>query len=124
MRRLRRGLGLVALVWLSCQVGLLATVPIVLWAGFADELPECTCAHGDHAMCPMHHKPVRSATICLLRSAGTGGAAVLASIFSFVGVLTSPTLVMIPSPALSPVSIPVTTVSRGPTAPEPPPPRA
>jgi hypothetical protein len=91
----------VMLVWLSCQAGLLAMVPVVLWAGIADELPECTCTHGDHAMCPMHHKQVRGSTICLMRSADSSNGALLRSIVSFVGVLASPTPVMIPPSALT-----------------------
>lgn len=124
MRRLRRALGPIAAIWLSCQLGLLATAPIVIWAGIAGELLECACTHGDHAVCPMHHKPAPGSRICLMRSADNGETAVLASIFSFVGVLTLPTEAMIPPSTQSVVQAPTTSSSRRPAPPDPPPPRA
>jgi hypothetical protein len=124
MTRFRPALGAIALVWLSCQVGLFAAAPIVLWAGIADELLECTCTHGDHAMCPMHHRPAPGSKICLMRSANSNGSAVLASIFAFVGVVPSPAQAIIPVSGQSVVNTVTTTASRRPTPPDPPPPRA
>ena len=54
--RLRRLLGPLAAVWIACQLCFLVGGPIALVARVADEEPECTCTHGDHAMCPMHHR--------------------------------------------------------------------
>jgi hypothetical protein len=124
MTRLRRAVGPIAAIWLSCQVGMLATAPIVFWAETAEGLLECTCSHGDHAICPMHHKPAPGSKICLMRSADTGEAAVLASLFSFVGVLTVPTQAMIPPSTQPVVQTPTTSSSRRPAPPDPPPPRA
>jgi hypothetical protein len=72
----------------------------------------------------MHHKPAPGSTICLMRGATDSDAAVLASIFNFVGVLATPTLAITP-PAAQPVVAALTTAtSHRPARPDPPPPRA
>ena len=123
MTRLRRFLGPIAAAWLTCQTSILLGVPVVFWAASAEELLECTCTHGDHAMCPMHHKPARGSTICLMRGATDNGAAVLSSLVGAAGVLPATSFV---SPAAIPDVIPakLTTILVRPAPPEPPPPRA
>lgn len=124
MTRLRCALAPIAAAWLICQVSILITAPAAFWVASAEDLLECTCAHGDHAICPMHHKPAPGSKICLMQGAGEGDAAVLSSLFGAVGLLPAPT------PIAAPVSIQIvvdtegTTTSLRPTAPEPPPPRA
>jgi hypothetical protein len=124
MPLVRRALGPVAALWLCCHIGLLASAPIVFWTGAAEELLECTCSHGDHAICPMHHKPAPGSKICLMRSANDNDAAVLSSFFSFIGVLTAPTLAITPPSPQSVVATLTTTTSNRPAPPDPPPPRA
>jgi hypothetical protein len=124
MTRLRHLLAPIAFVWLTSQAGLLAAMPIALWAGTAEELLECRCAHGDHAICPMHHKPARGSRICVMQTADQSGAALLASIVNVAGVLPSPAQPIVP-PQVRPVDDLITTVSsRRPVPPDPPPPRA
>ena len=124
MTRLRRFLGPIAAAWLTCQTSILLGAPAVFWAASAEELLECTCAHGDHAMCPMHHKPARGSTICLMRGATDSDAAVLSSLVGAAGVLPATSFVSAPVPI--PVVIPAraTTILVRPAPPEPPPPRA
>jgi hypothetical protein len=124
MTRMRRALGPAAIVWLCCQAAPLLAAPLVIWMGAPAELVECTCTHGDHAMCPMHHKRAAGSTLCLMRSTNGGDTAVLASMFHFAGVLTTLDEAVVPQPADSHVSGPITTASRRPAPPDPPPPRA
>jgi hypothetical protein len=123
MTRLRRALGRIAIAWLLCQAGLLAATPIVLWAGAGEGLLECTCAHGDHTYCPMHHAPKPGSKTCFMQNGDNSGVSVLASIFGFVGMLTASSQVVAPSPASSLVQT-AGTASCRPTPPDPPPPRA
>ena len=122
--RLRHLLAPIAFVWLTSQVGLLAAMPIALWAGTAEELLECTCTHGEHAMCPMHHKPAPGSRICLMQSTDDSNAALLASIVHVAGVLAVHTEPIIPPQArLVDDLVPISS-SRRPVPPDPPPPRA
>lgn len=124
MSRLRRALGPIVAFWLSCHVGQLVAVPVVFWAGHGDALLECTCAHGDHAICPMHHKPAPGSTICLMQSTTGDDAAVLAATLTFVGVLgTVPQLTPPASPRLRLVGTDAFVLTPLVT-PDPPPPRA
>src|SRR5262245_42968296 len=99
MKRLRRALGPMAAAWLLCQAATWTATPLVFWLSPAAESLECTCAHGDHAICPMHHKPAAGSKLCLMRSADDSGPAVLTSILSAVGIV----------PAAASVLVPVTT---------------
>ena len=123
MTRLRRALGRFAVAWLLCQSATLAILPAAVWASAEDPL-ECTCAHGNHTICPMHHKPAPGSRQCQMRSTHHGDPALLSSLFSAIG--------------LVPPSAPATVSERGslvvhpdatgvilrPAAPDPPPPRA
>jgi len=124
MIRLRCVLAPIAAAWLLCQVSILIAAPVAFWVASAEELNECTCAHGDHAICPMHHKPAPGSKICLMRSSDSRDAAVLSSIFGAVGLLPAPALITAPIPVQFVVRVEGTTTSLRPAAPEPPPPRA
>ena len=69
MARIRRALGRIAVAWCLSQLAGMTIAPTILLAWGADAL-ECTCDHGDHALCPMHH-PRNGARTCV--PALTGG---------------------------------------------------
>ena len=124
MKRLRRALGPIAATWLLCQAASLSVAPVVVWLNPAAGLLECTCTHGDHAICPMHHKPAAGSKLCLMRGADDSGTAVLTSLLSGVGI------VPVTAPVLAPPSTLAVAVSYAappslrPAPPDPPPPRA
>jgi hypothetical protein len=123
MTRLRRSLGRLAVAWLLVQSAALAAGPAIVAITAEDPL-ECTCAHGGHTYCPMHHKSAPSSTRCQMSSSGNGDAAVLSSLFTPVGVLSSPVVVCAPQPRITIVAADVTRTSARPASPDPPPPRA
>jgi hypothetical protein len=125
MTGLRRALGRVAVVWLLCQTATMTLAPMLLLSGSAHaELLECTCEHGDHAICPMHHKPAApDSKLCFLRSADPGGIAALSWLFNGVGLLPAPAPEITPVAQHIRVRVDVTTASRRPIPPDPPPPR-
>jgi hypothetical protein len=96
----------------------------VFWVSSAEDLLECTCTHGDHAICPMHHKPAPGSKLCLMGSADDSGTAVLSSIFGAVGLVPVPTPVAVPLSDHPIVLLDITTTSLRPAPPDPPPPRA
>lgn len=124
MTQLRRALGPIAAAWLFYQVVTLTAAPIVFWVGSGEELLECTCKHGDHAICPMHHKPAPDAKICLMRSANDSGTAVLTSLLTGVGLIAEPTKVAAPLSTRILIVTESTAPSLRPPPPDPPPPRA
>ena len=124
MPHLRRTLGPIAAMWLSVQLGLALVPAFIFSAGQAQARLECTCAHGDHSACPMHHEAAAGATVCLMRSAENSGTALVRSIFTFVAVLAAPAPNFVPQPDTSVDQAPVRTSSRRPAPPDPPPPRA
>ena len=122
MTRLRRAIGVIAITWLSCQVTTLALAPVILW--IAAEAPvECLCTHGDHAFCPMHHKPAPGSKLCLMRSVNDLGTAVLTSVYGAVGLLPVTVAAMMPElqPSLAGSDLATALVRTAP--PDPPPPR-
>jgi hypothetical protein len=124
MRGLRRALGRIAVAWLLCQAATVTLVPTAI-SGFAGvHVVECTCSHGDHATCPMHHKPAPGSKLCLMRSANDSGIAVLSWLLNGVGLM--PAAAQSVTPASEPVRLffDVTTASLRPAPPDPPPPRA
>ena len=123
MTRLRRVLGPIAAAWLFCQVATLTTAPVVFWVISAEDLLECTCTLGDHAICPMHHKPAPGSKLCQIRSANDRGTAVLSSLFGAVGVVPVPTQVVAPISDDNVLLVEITTASLRPAPPDPPPPR-
>jgi hypothetical protein len=125
MLRLRRALGRIAIVWLVCQAATLTLVPTAFSSGSAGiHLVECTCSHGDHATCPMHHKPAPDSKLCLMRSANDSGIAVLSWLLNGVGLVPSTTHGAVAASQPARVFFDVTTASLRPAPPDPPPPRA
>ena len=128
MTRLRRALVPLAALWLSCQVGTVALVPVALWVTAADpHAAECTCGHGADAMCPMHrHKPAGAPTSdCSMQAANETGTAVLTSLVGVTGLVpqATPSLVgLIPSTHVRSFDVGVRGERHVP--PDPPPPRA
>jgi hypothetical protein len=124
MPHLRRALGPIAAAWLFVQLGLMLVPAFVFSAGTADARLECTCAHGDHTICAMHHKAASAATVCLMRSAHNSGAVLIRSVYTFVAVLAAPTQSITPPPDVPVVHTISTPSSRRSAPPDPPPPRA
>jgi hypothetical protein len=93
MQRIRRQLVRVASGWLVLQLATVSSVPVVLCAGISSAAAdvECTCSHGDGAVCPMHHAtPERDSNACSCRSTTDDGLAILASLFGETAVLDRP----------------------------------
>src|SRR5215470_8310805 len=91
MKRVRRALGLLTASWLVTQAALLISPSIALLAAAHEETAaECTCAHGDHAICPMHHRPAQGTRICLIGSVDDA-LATLGSLFQAAGLMPSMT---------------------------------
>lgn len=128
MTRLRRLLAPLAAIWLSCQIGAVALVPVAMWLNAADpHAAECTCGHGADAMCPMHrHKPAGSSSShCSMQATNGTGTAVLTTLVGVAGLIPesmSSLVAPVPSTNVSPADVDV----RGerPVPPDPPPPRA
>lgn len=124
MTRLRRLFRSVAVTWLLCQAATLSLAPIAFSFGTAEHLLECTCTHGDHAVCPMHHRPAPDSTLCLMQNANDSSQAVLGPLHGAIGVLPVQTQVaaLVVKRPLS--SLEITTIVLRPAPPDPPPPRA
>jgi hypothetical protein len=126
MTHLRRVLAPVTAIWLFCQVGTVALVPVALWIAAADpHAAECTCGHETGAMCPMHHKSTGGPAPCAMRAAASGSAAaVLTTLVSMAGLVAEPTRSIQPAlPSPYPASADDRVVGERPVPPEPPPPR-
>jgi len=127
MTRLRRALVPLVAMWLSCQVGTFALVPVVLWVNAADpHAAECTCGHGADAMCPMHrHKPAGdSNNPCSMQASNQTGTGVLTTIVGAAGLIpeSTPSFVA-PGPSISVSPMDVDVRGERPVPPDPPPPR-
>jgi hypothetical protein len=125
MSRIRRILGPLAACWIVCQLAGFALAPAVVWASTAEMLLECTCSHGDHAVCPMHHKPAPDAKRCLMRSAqDKSDIAVLGSLFGGLGLTPEVSTASVPT-LIAPITLAeIVTKALGSDPPDPPPPRA
>jgi hypothetical protein len=122
MTRLRRSIAPFAMAWMLCVTAGQVVPPLVYWDTSADALLECTCAHGDHAMCPMHHRPVPGH--CQMRGAADPAVNLLAAIT--IGVSTAPATTSVVVAGHVPTAMPVGDLppSMRPSPPDPPPPRA
>jgi hypothetical protein len=111
-------------VWLVMQAALLASPSVVLLAAAHEETgAECTCAHGDHAICPMHHRPAPGTRICLIGSADDT-LATLGSLFQPAGLMPSITSA-VPLEPIPTASVESTfTITCRSAPPDSPPPRA
>ncbi len=124
MASMRRALARLAVAWLLCEATTWALSPVVLWASESHSL-ECTCAHGEHAICPMHHKDsAPGVRTCVIRSADGEGVAVLTWLLTGVGLVPAGTVAAVLLVEPLPMIVDVTTASLRPPPPEPPPPRA
>jgi hypothetical protein len=125
MASCRRAVGRIAITWLLCQATTLTLVPAVFWSVFAeDHLLECTCTHGDHAICPMHHKPTPGSKRCALASLDDSQTAAVGSLLVGVGPVPTAARIVAPVSEYRFRLIELTTVSLVPTPPDSPPPRA
>jgi hypothetical protein len=121
---MRRVLGRVAIAWLFCQASALTFAPVVFWYGSAEAgRVECRCTHGDHAVCPMHHKPAPGSKICLMQSADDSSRAVLSWLLN-VGVVPAPGEAVVLEPTGRRLVFEISVTAPGSLPPDPPPPRA
>jgi hypothetical protein len=126
MARLRRVLAPVAALWLFCQIGTVALVPVALLHAADAHGEECTCGHGLGAMCPMHHKPASPPADCAMQAAeGSGAAAVLTGLINVAGLVPEATTGLAAAAATAAVDV-ADAHLRGERSvpPDPPPPRA
>jgi hypothetical protein len=125
MTRLRRALGVVAAVWLFCQVVAVALAPIAVATASTDgSAAECTCTHGENASCPMHHKRASGSTICVMQNATGEATVLLTTLFGLAGLTSPPVVLAVP---VQPGRVALTDpqmIAAHPTPPDPPPPRA
>lgn len=122
MARMRPLLTRFAFVWLLCHATTLTVTPTILPFGGGAML-ECNCVHGDHAICPMHHKPVQGSELCLMQSAEDGRVATFSWLLN-LGLLPGPTATIAPECRQIRAHIDLTTATLQPSPPDPPPPRA
>jgi len=123
MSLIRRALGRIALASLLSQIALLVAVPVLIVHAEADSL-ECTCTHGDHAMCPMHHRTFTGKGRCAMRGGADLALALVPALLGPTAAMSSPTATS--QPAANHVSFVRITVSpiRLAVSPDAPPPRA
>ena len=89
MSRLRRFIAPFTAVWLVLQIAGVAAESVT-WAVSGDAI-ECTCGHGDHAICPMHHHPTLRPGRCAVRAADTAELVDVASLLMAPAIVTSDT---------------------------------
>ena len=70
MTPIRRALGAVAVAWCLCYTVGATAVPVIMLLTGAESL-ECTCVHGEHALCPMHNSRSGART-CVMDASGDG----------------------------------------------------
>src|SRR6476620_12728156 len=127
MTRLRRALAPLAAIWLVCQLGAAALVPAALSASAGQERAAgCTCGHGTHAMCPMHHhKPSGPDRTCSMQPVNTTPTAVLSALVGLPGFVPGATSALVsPDASTHAEKTAVDDRGRRPLPPDPPPPRA
>ena len=123
MVRPRRALYRIAIAWLLCQAAAITLAPVGLALGSRDALVECRCAHGDHDICTMHHKPAPGSRACVMTGAGDQDVGVMGWM-AFPGVLPPPApVVVVPEPQPFSLLTDATARSLHPSPPDPPPPR-
>lgn len=123
MTRVREALVLLTALWLVMQAALLISPSIVLLAAAHEETAaQCTCSHGEHAICPMHHRPVPGTRICLIGSADDT-LATLGSLFQAAGLMPSITSAAAPAPIPTASIDSTSTITFRSVPPDSPPPR-
>jgi len=125
MAQLRHVLAPFTAIWLFCQIGAVASAPLAVWISTTDRhLAECTCGHGDGAMCPMHHKPAGKSSPCALQAANGSATAVLTTFVVMVGFIAEPTpSILAANPSKHSLAADVNLTGECPVPPDPPPPR-
>jgi len=127
MPHLRRVLAPLTAIWLFCQIGTVALVPVAVWFSAADAHPEeCTCGHGhgQAAMCPMHHKSGGKSARCAMQAANSSGAAVFQTLIGTAGLVPEPADSIQPAvPSARARALDVHIAGERPVPPDPPPPR-
>ena len=116
----------IATAWLFCQAAGVVAAPVAFWATAEGEL-ECTCVHGDHAICPMHHRrsPDAPHPRCVMQGTDDTAAVVLSTLLGGAAALMPSASVFIGAPPDEPVRPEViASASLRPAPPDPPPPRS
>jgi hypothetical protein len=125
MRLVRALLGPLAAAWLLCHATTLGAVPVLLWAAAADAEPiVCTCMHGDHEVCPMHHTRGARPGVCAMQDASGGGTALMTPLPGPLGIVPPVADWAAPDLAAPRVTANAVAASLRPVPPDPPPPRA
>jgi hypothetical protein len=125
MPQLRRALGPVAALWLLCQLGTGALVPVALLTAADSHTLACTCGHGADEMCPMHHKRPSSPVRCAMQAAGESGTAALTTLVGLSGLIPESTPAIVAASATPNVAaVDAHLIGERPVPPDPPPPRA
>jgi len=104
------------------QAALLISPSVVLLTAH-EETAECTCTHGEHAICPMHHRPAPGSRICLLGSADNT-LATLGSLFQAAALMPSATSAPVPATTSVALIGSASAIPFRPVSPDPPPPRS
>lgn len=125
MNRLRRALGIVAVIWLTGRMVTVALAPAELWLSGRDARgDDCECMHGADATCPMHHSSTTSREKCAMRGVAPVDGLALTSLLGASGCLTTTSSALFEPPSTpnnrTTVSTPVAQFAR----PDFPPPRA
>jgi hypothetical protein len=124
MTWLRRVRGPLAAVWLLSQVATVALIPTALWLDIVSiDLTECTCTHGDHAMCPMHHRSSRPGS-CGMRDLANPAVTLVTSLVGDPGLSPQPDRTSAIAIAEYVAYADESASSIRPVPPDPPPPRA
>jgi hypothetical protein len=123
MPGLRRLLAPLAAFWLCSQIGVLVFVPVALWAAADQRSAACTCGHGPHGLCPMHHAPDRTSR-CAMQATDGSHAAIVTGLIALTGFPPDITPATDPVPDSTAVrSADDRFVGERPIPPDPPPPR-
>ena len=122
MRLVRVLLAPLAAAWLFGHTATLVAVPALLWAT-ADPI-ECTCVHGDHAICPMHHKRSARPALCAMQDTGGGSPAAMTPVPGPLGVVPLVVALAFQNDTAPHAPFSADAFSLRPVPPDPPPPRA
>ena len=125
MRRHRRALGVVAVLYLVSRTVTLACVPAELWLATAGTSKlDCRCIHGSVADCPMHHSRTSDTRNCTLRGSLPANDLGMLSSLSVDGYLTPAAALFVRQATSASRPAFVTSFASRFVPPDPPPPRA
>src|SRR4051812_32545838 len=123
MSRFRSALARVAIVLLVCQSTSLAAVPMAMWSEATAAL-ECTCGHGAHAMCPLHHRATADSHRCAMRALADADSVLIVSLLGPTGPMPASSTFTGPPRRGVIVTLDVDDAGLRDAPPDPPPPRA